>query len=120
MRKYVGKRAEGLNGTQAALEAYDTDDYGTAAVISTENLSKPKIIEALHQLGFDSNNAKRVVAEILNDETVEEQHRLRAAETVLKVNGEYAPEKVVYLNVEAKVNDAIKLLANGLLKRQRE
>lgn len=35
------------NGTQSALAAYDTKDENTAAVIAVENLSKPKIVNAL-------------------------------------------------------------------------
>lgn len=35
------------NGTQAALEAYDTDNPRVAAAIASENLTKPNIIEYL-------------------------------------------------------------------------
>lgn len=37
------------NGTRAALEVYDTNDPNVAAVISSENLRKPNIQQAIHQ-----------------------------------------------------------------------
>ena len=55
-------------------------------------------------LGFDPENAKKVVGEILDDETVEPQHRLKAAEQVFKVHGSYAPEKSASVNIEVKQN----------------
>ncbi len=46
--------------------------------------------EELAKLGFDSSNAKRVVAEILNGGiAVEEKDRLKAAELVFKVHGDF-------------------------------
>lgn len=100
-RKFVNEYAESGNGVQSALKAYDTTDYATAGVIAVENLEKPKIIDELKKLGFDSNNAKRVVGQILNAEDEEPQHRLNAADKIFKVNGDYAPEKHVNVNVDA-------------------
>lgn len=37
----------GKSGTQAVLEAYNTSNISTAAVIASENLRKPKIINEL-------------------------------------------------------------------------
>lgn len=92
-RGFVNDLAEGKPGVVAALDNYDTEDYNTAAVISSENLIKPNIIQELQKLGFDSNNANRVVGEILNDESNEPRDRLKAAELVYKVKGDMAPEK---------------------------
>lgn len=44
VKEYV---ANGGNGTQAALKAYDTDKYETANAIAVENLQKPLVMEAL-------------------------------------------------------------------------
>ena len=58
--KFVEGVAKGKPGTQAALEAYDTTDYQTAAAISSENLNKPQIRSALepilakHDISLDS------------------------------------------------------------------
>lgn len=35
------------NGTKAAMAVYDTTDYATAAAISSENLNKPQVKEAI-------------------------------------------------------------------------
>jgi hypothetical protein len=45
--KFVKGIAEGKTNTESALEAYDTDDYGVAASIATENLKKPEIQQAV-------------------------------------------------------------------------
>lgn len=60
---------------------------------ATEILNSKGVKEALFQMGFDSDNAKRVVGEILNDETLEARDRLKAANLVFDVNGDMAPEK---------------------------
>lgn len=44
--KFVQGIAEGKSGTQAALEAYNTDDPNVAHVIASENLQKPTIRQA--------------------------------------------------------------------------
>lgn len=40
---------EGETGVQAALNNYDTEDYSTAGAIASENLRKPKIINAIEE-----------------------------------------------------------------------
>lgn len=100
-RGFVNDYADKATGVQAALNNYDTKDYNTANVIAVENLQKPIIQEELAKLGFDSNNAKRVVGEILNDETAKKADRLMAADKVFKVHGDFAPEKNINVNVTA-------------------
>lgn len=92
-RGFVNDIADGATGVEAALKNYDTKDYNTASVIASENLRKPNIIAELQKLGFDSNNAKRVVAEIMNKTHAEDRDRLKAAEIIFKVTGDFAPEK---------------------------
>lgn len=46
VKKYL---ENGGNGTQAALAVYDTDDSNVAAAISSENLRKPNIQQAIKQ-----------------------------------------------------------------------
>ena len=55
--------------------------------------------EELKALGFDEDSAKKVVGEILLDETIEPKDRLKAAGEIFKVSGSYAPEKRVNFNV---------------------
>lgn len=90
---FVTDVADGVVPTIAALDNYDTESYGTAAVIAHENLKKPKIQEALKKMGFDSENAKRVIGEILNNEEAEDKDRLKAGELVLKTNGDLGSDK---------------------------
>jgi len=52
---------------------------------------------SLREMGFNTENAKQVVGEILN--TGKDEHRLKAADMVFKVEGTYAPEKSVNFNV---------------------
>ena len=47
--------------------------------------------EELNKLGFNVESAKKVVVQILRKG--KEENRLRAAQEVFKVSGEYAPEK---------------------------
>ena len=58
-KKFADEYLETVNRTKAALEAYDTKDYMTAANIGSENLKKPKIIEYL------SDNAELVAANMV-------------------------------------------------------
>src|ERR1700734_1172040 len=117
-RKFVNEYADTGNGSLAVKEAgYDVANDETARAIASENLTKPNIQAELKKLGFDSNNAKRVIGEILNDETIEPQHRIKAAENVFKVMGDYAPEK--HFNVDVTLTERSKELAARLLFGQR-
>lgn len=68
-------------------------DQTTAEASPGRTISQKGVKEELFKLGFDTQNANRVVAEILNDETNEPKDRLKAAELVYKVQGDFAPEK---------------------------
>lgn len=118
-RGYVNDKADGIPGVQAVLNHYDTEDYNTAAAISSENLNKPNIQEELRKLGFDSNNAKRVISQILNDEMLEPKDRIKAAENVFKVHGDYAPEKQINVNIESAPSEDMIQYANALLGQQK-
>lgn len=103
-RKFVNEYADTGNGTQAVIVAkYKVKNRKVAEVIGSENLSKPIIQAELKILGFDENTAKKVVGEILTDDTIEPQHRLKASEQVFKVQGSYAPEKNINLNLDAEL-----------------
>lgn len=120
-RKFVNRYADTGNATLAVKEAgYDVANDLTARVIGSENLTKPNIIEELRILGFDSNNAKRVVGQILNSEDQDSQHRLNAADKIFKVNGDYAPEKNLNINIDANSTERTRELGTrivGLFRR---
>lgn len=117
-RQFVNEYADTGNGTQAALKAYDVKNAKVASVVAAENLAKPSIQAELEILGFDSNTAKRVVGEILSQREVEPQHRLKAADLVFKVQGDFAAEKHLNVNVEVAPTDSLKELADALLHQQ--
>jgi hypothetical protein len=69
----------------------------------------------LRKLGFDSDSAKRVVAEILEfgeDDTV----RLNAAKEIFKVHGDYAAEKSFNLTTTATVDELKSIIQQDLAK----
>jgi len=84
----------------------------TAEVKSKEIIEQKGVQEELAKLGFDPENAKRVVGEILN--SGEDPNRLKAADMIFKVNGSYAPEKSINVNVSMIDDKAIQDLANEL------
>ncbi len=88
-RDFVKEYIKTGNGVKSALVAYDTKDNLTARVISSENLTKPNIKAYLEESGFTTNNAKRVVAEIMNDKRKTPMSRLKATELVFKVNKDF-------------------------------
>lgn len=77
-------------------------------VIDTEGVK-----EALNDFGFTEDNAKKVVSEILLDETKDANARLKASDMIFKVHGTYAAEKTTSLNltVEARLDDKDELNA---------
>lgn len=80
-------------------------------------LDSKGVNEELKNYGFDSNKAKEIVGEILvagESDIV----KLKAADTIFKVNGDYAPEKHVSINLEAQMTPELRELANELLHRQ--
>lgn len=95
-KKFVNAIVEWKTGTQAALEAYDTDEYFTAASIAYENLKKPQITSALDDL---AGKAKTILDRVLdwekiNDKEVSPSYVIDVAKYVHdKVNGK-ATQKI--------------------------
>ena len=65
--KFVKAKAEGKTGTEAAMIAYDVVDPKTAAVISSENLNKPNIQQAVQESmvrqGIDIDSVVKPIAD---------------------------------------------------------
>lgn len=78
--------------------------------------------QALKEYGFTENNARMVVSEILLNGDHEANARLKAADMVFKVNGSYAPEKSVNLNLNGDVmpSEELEKLANKLNELSRD
>ncbi|SRR6266481_8451270 len=66
-------------------------------------LNSPGVKEELDKLGFSEENARMVVGQILSDDTVRPEPRLKAAELVFKVHGSFAPEKHENKNLNVNV-----------------
>lgn len=68
--KFVEGIAQGKSSTVAALEAYETDNYHTAAVVASENLNKPKVrdavLNALEHHSLTAIDAVRPVKEAID------------------------------------------------------
>ena len=47
--KFVKLKSQGLNGTQAAIQAYDTDKPNVAKNIASENMAKPNVKAAIEK-----------------------------------------------------------------------
>lgn len=59
--------------------------------------------EELQNLGFDTDSAKKVVKSIL--QKGKEENRLKAADMIFKIQGDYAPEKSLNINVDINAKD---------------
>lgn len=94
-----------MNGTQAALESYDTTDPVTAASISHEVIRNPQvkltIEEALEHAGL---GLEAVVSELKPIATAQVEKisgdvKLRAIDSILKLHGAYPSKKSVHMNL---------------------
>jgi uncharacterized protein YgbK (DUF1537 family) len=85
------KRKKPLNKKElVVLSGYDltTAEKQVPAVFEQKGVQ-----EELNNLGFSSEGAKKVVAEILYKKTARDNDRLKAADMVFDVHGDKAPEK---------------------------
>jgi hypothetical protein len=116
-RKFAKAYIETGNGTQAALQSYDTKDPDVAGVIASENLGKPKV-----QLLIDGYAAKAVdniqdLAENAENEAV----RLNANKDQLDRAGYKPVERSVTVSMEVEAPQEIKDLTqilNGYYRGQ--
>ncbi len=119
-RGFVNDYADTGNATRAVQNNYPVKNIETARAMGSELLTFPNVQEELRKLGFDSNNAKRVIGEILNNEEEESKDRIKAAENIFKVNGDYAPDKSVNINFDGESTERTRELGDrilGLLRR---
>lgn len=105
-RKWADKRLETGNGTQAALEVYDTEDYNTAAVISSENIKKPNVKAYLES---KAERAAEIVFDIAeNGEN--DNVRLGASKDILDRAGFKQAEKHINIDLELSQEERNKIL----------
>src|SRR3990167_4928008 len=111
-RQFIKKYVEnGGNGTQAALDSYDTMNPNVAHVIASENLQKPTIkrsIElALERAGLTDDS----VSELLREATVAglgekatNSDSLRGIDMLLRLKDAYPTQKTAHLRVDVTEN----------------
>lgn len=128
---FVKDIAKGETGVQAVLNNYDTESYTTAGSIATENLKKPKIINALqdalpdellsqvHREGlfatrtvFKNNNETKQIEAVSEEADFAVRHKY--LDSAYKLKGSYAPDKQIHVNIQVEPNDKVKKLADKL------
>lgn len=82
----------GGNGAEAALKAYETESYTTAASIATNNLKKPKIQQALDRFQdgdgvMDSRELLRFYTSMIRNPQLSVSQRKRAADSLARCLG---------------------------------
>lgn len=137
---FVKDIVKGETGTQAALNNYDTESYGTAGVIAHENLKKPKIISALeealpdellaqvHKEGLfatkpNYSSTKDPVTGVAEkiDEEPDYAVRHKYLDTAYKLKGNYAPEKSININAQFNLEnkEEVETIASKVLEQMR-
>ena len=129
-RGFVKDYAIDENGTQAVINHYDVKDRTVAASVSTENLRKPYIAEAVKEVKAtlkDALEKEGVTAEkiakkvnVLLNAKQEKKPDYGAIDKginhAIKIRGDYAPEKSQNFNVNVTIDpsERIKELAKKL------
>ena len=81
-------------------EIVEKSGYGPGMTSNPSRILESQgVKEALEIAGFNVNAAKTVVSEIMHNPEVDASTRLTAAREVFKVEGSYAPEKQINLNL---------------------
>lgn len=111
-RGFVKDYIQTGNGTKSALKNYDTEDYGTAQNIASENLTKPIIVNAIHKALPDELLAEvheeglaATFTDKYNTDEPDYATRHKYLDSAYKLKGTYAPEKS--LNVNANIEDIL-------------
>lgn len=98
---FVKDYLETGNGTQSVLKNYDTKDTATAAVMATENLSKPNVREYLESKAEKAAEMIFILSQTADNEGV----KLGASKDILDRSGFKPVEKSINLNVDVEITD---------------
>lgn len=113
-----------LKNPKNKKELIISSGYGkvTAESNSTAVFQQKGVIEVLNDYGFNVDNAKKVVGNIMLDEEADKNSRLKASDMVFKVHGVYAPEKSVNLNINenSRNNPELESLREQFNKKAKE
>lgn len=124
---FVQDIVKGETGVQAALNNYNTKDYSTAGAIASENLKKPKIVQALqealpdemlievHREGLYATKPIYSKEGQLVGEDADFSVRHKYLDSAYKLKGSYAAEKHINLNIDAESTERTRELGNRLI-----
>lgn len=98
------------NGRQAALRNYNVKSPEVAAVIASENLTKPNVRDLIEGYAQKATKNIQTLAETAENEAV----RLNANKDQLDRAGYKPIEKTLNVNIEAEASPEIKELAQKL------
>lgn len=111
-RKFAKEYVETGNGLQSALKVYDTSSPNVAAVIASENLTKPNVRDLIDGYAAKAIKGIQTLAETAENESV----RLKANIDQADRAGYKPVERSINMNVEIEVSPEIKELAEKLDK----
>lgn len=122
-KQFVKKYIETGNGTQAALETYNTAKPSVAANIASENLRKPQVIEEVNKVldrkGLNLEQVSESVGSILQrgvETKVTGDNVLRAAELAFKLHGAFPTPKTAHIRLNVR-QELEKLSYQELMER---
>lgn len=125
-KAFVKKYLETGNGTQSALDVYNTDNPDVAANIASENLRKPKVIEEINKVldrkGLSIEQVSESVGDILRrgpETKVTGDNVLRAAELAYKLHGAFPASKSSHFRLDVR-QDLEKMSYQELIEKKRE
>lgn len=106
---FVKKYVETGNGTQAALEAYNTTSSSVAANIASENLRKPKVLEEittiLDRQGLSLTEVSESVGNIIRkgpQTKITGDNVIRAAELAFRLHNAFPAEKSLHVRMDLR------------------
>lgn len=85
-RGFIQDYAATGNGTKSALKNYDTKDENTAAMIASDNLTKPKIQLALKDMFDDNFLAEKHRALLNKKQTIHHYDEVNKEPTLIRTN----------------------------------
>ena len=109
-RVFIQKYLESGNGTQSALEAYDTNDPEVASVIASENLTKPNIKDEIQRVlsskGLTLQDITSKLGTIANEKDIRPtaSDSIRALDILLKLHNAYPTQKTQHTNVNIRTD----------------
>ena len=87
-------------------EIVESSGYGVSMKKNPQVvMNSDGVKEALNDFGFNEDNAKKVVSEIMLDSDQDANARLKATDQVFKVHSTYAPERSQNVNVNVEVSN---------------